>query len=334
MPGKRSFDDQLAAIDALRQGPASSAVAPLRKALAHRNNFVVAKAADLAREFSLAELTPDLLTAFDRFFADAIKTDPQCWAKNGLSRALAAFEHQDATTFLRGMRHIQLEPVWGGRSDTAGTLRSTCAIALVQCRSLSESELLNHLIELFADEDKSVRVAAARAVEQVGTPAAVVLLRLRAVLGAAQKSNWKNDEPEVLGACFGGILRIEGRTAIPWISRFLTAGGDIAAEAALALAADRSPEAFQALHKRFEEGPSPDPWFVSVLFSAIALTRQPEAHDFLLKLVRDESLHAEAAIEATLRAGPSREVIDHLEQAVAGNQRLARVLAANKPVSS
>jgi len=334
MPGKRSFDDQLAALEALRQGPASSAVVPLRKALGHRNNFVVAKAADLVREFSLAELTPDLLIAFDRFFTDAVKSDPQCWAKNALSRALAALEHQDAAVFLRGMRHIQLEPVWGGRSDTAGTLRATCALALVQCRSLSESELLNHLIELFADEDKSVRVEAAHAVEQVGSLSAAGLLRLRAVLGAAEKNAQKNDEPEVLGACFGGILRIEGRGAIAWVSRFLTTGDDIAAEAALAIAADRSPEAFQALHKGFEGGPSPDPWFVSVLLSAIALTRQPEAYDFLLKLVREESLHAEAAIEAILRAGPSGEVVHSLEQAVAGNQRLARVVAANKPVSS
>ena len=334
MPGKRSFDDQLAALDALRQGPPQQAVAPLRKALAHRNNFVVAKAADLVREFALAELIPDLLTAFDRFLADAIKSDPQCWAKNALSRALAALEHQDAAVFLRGMRHMQLEPVWRGRSDTAGTLRGTCALALVQCSSLSESELLSHLIELFADEDKSVRVEAARAVEQVGSPAAALLLRLRAVLGAAQKSNEKNDEPEVLGACFGGILRIEGRGAIAWISRFLTAGDDIAAEAALALAADRSPEAFNALHKRFLEGPSPDAWFLSVLLSAIALTRHPEAHDFLLKLVRDQSPHAEPAIEAILRAGPSDEVVQNLEQAVAANPRLARVVAANKPVSS
>ena len=128
-----------------------------------------------------------LLTAFDRFFADAIKSDPQCWAKNALSRTLAALEHQDAAIFLRGMRHIQFEPVWGGRSDTAGTLRGTCALALVQCRSLSESELLNHLIELFADEDKSVRVEAARAVEQVGSPSA-------AAVAAPARSSWRRPE--------------------------------------------------------------------------------------------------------------------------------------------
>jgi len=153
MPAKRSFEDQLAALDELRHQAPEAALEALRKVLTHRNNYVVAKAADLVRELALAELVPQLLVAFDRFFTEPVKTDPQCWAKNALSRALAAFEYHDAAVFLRSMRHIQLEPVWGGRSDTAGTLRGTCALALVQCRSLSETDLLNFLIELFSDKD-------------------------------------------------------------------------------------------------------------------------------------------------------------------------------------
>jgi len=68
----------------------------------------------------------------------------------------------------------------------------------------------------------------------------------------------------------------------------------------------------------------------SVLLSAISLTRQPEAVDFLLDLVRTESLDAEAAIEAIVRSVPSVEVIRQLEQLVSGNQRLARVLAKHR----
>jgi len=49
----------------------------------------------------LKQVTPELLTAFDRFFTDPVKSDPQCWAKNSLSRTLAAFEHHDAAVFLR-----------------------------------------------------------------------------------------------------------------------------------------------------------------------------------------------------------------------------------------
>src|ERR1039458_1780662 len=183
MPGKRKFEEQIAALDALRQLPPEAATEPLRKALTNRNNFVVGKAADLIRTLNLPQLTPDLLTAYDRFFEDAIKTDPQCWAKNAISRALAAFEHQDAAVFLRGMKHIQPEPSYGGASDSAGTLRATCALALVQCRSLIEADLLAHLVELLGDKDKAVRVEVIRAIEQVGSPSAALLLRLRAVLG-------------------------------------------------------------------------------------------------------------------------------------------------------
>jgi HEAT repeat protein len=324
MPGKRAFEEQIAALDALRHGPEEARVAPLRKALGHRNNFIVAKAADLIREFvrepGLSALTPELLIAFDRFFDDPVKADPQCRAKNAVSRTLAAMEYQDETVFLRGMRHIQLEPVWGGSSDTAGTLRATCAFALVQCRSLTEKDLLQHLIELLADKDKTVRAEVVRAIEQVGSPSASLLLRLRAVLGT--------DEPEVLGACYSGILRIEGMRAIPWMRRFLISADDNAAEAALALAGTHSPESFETLREFFTQ--ANDPWWRSVLLSAISLTRQDEALEFLLELVGKESLDAEPAIEAILRSRPSQEITNRLEKLVKGNPRLKRAFAAQK----
>jgi HEAT repeat protein len=325
MPGqRRRFDEQIAALDKLRQSPAESCIDPLRTALEQRNNFVVSKAAHLICEFQLPQLTPELLIAFDRFFENPAKTDPQCWAKNALSRALAAFEHQDAAVFLRGMRHIQLEPVWGGTSDTAGTLRSTCALALVQCRSLVDADLLTHLVELLGDKDKSVRTEAVRAIEQVGSSSSGILLRLRAILAA--------DEPEVLGACYSGILRLEGASAIPWVSRFLRSADDPAAEAALAIAGTHSLQGFEVLRERFAE--ETDPWFCSVLLSAIALTRQDAALEFLLDQVRSESLQAEEAIEAILRAMPSPEVTKRLEELVAGHGQLSRALTKHRAAAS
>lgn len=323
MPGKHNFEEQIAALEELRSQPEEARMERLRKALGHRNNFLVAKAADLVREFRMAQLMPELLTAFDRFFDDPEKTDPQCWAKNALSRALAAFEYQEHEVFLRGMRHIQMEPVWGGRSDTAGTLRATCALALVQCRSLTEKDLLEHLVDLFADKDKAVRAEVVRAVEQLDSPSAALLLRLRAIIG--------NDEPEVLGACYGGVLRIEGVRAIPWVQQFLAAGDDAAAEAALAIAATHSAEGFETLQESLVK--ASDSWWRSVLLSAISLTRRDEAMEFLFDLVRTESLDAEAAIEAVLRSVPSQEVINRMERLVAGNPRLARVVAEHKKSS-
>jgi HEAT repeat protein len=328
MSGKRKFEEQVAALDVLRQQSESARIEPLRKALAHQNNFIVAKAADLVRELALAELLPDLLTAFDRFLENPEKSDPQCWAKNAIGRALAAMEHQDADVFLRGMRHVQLEPVWGGSSDSAATLRATCALALVQCRSLREPELLAHLVELVADKDKTVRAEVVRAIELVNSTAAALLLRMRATIG--------NDEPEVLGTCYGGVLRIEGIKAIPWVAKFLSSQDDSAGEAALAIAATHSPEGFRALRDCPEQAhglSAADPWFRSVLLSAIALTRQEEAIEFLLEMVRKNSPDAERAIEAMMRAGPSDEVAKKLKKLVTGNPRLERTLAAESKAS-
>ncbi|HTV56990.1 MAG TPA: hypothetical protein VMI06_19015, partial [Terriglobia bacterium] len=60
MTGKRRFEEQLAALDQLGQQSPEAVIGPLRKALAHRNNYLVAKAADLVRDYRLGELVPEL----------------------------------------------------------------------------------------------------------------------------------------------------------------------------------------------------------------------------------------------------------------------------------
>jgi len=320
MPGKKNFDAQLGALEELRQQPDEACTTPLRALLKHQNNYIVAKAADLITQRRLEPLLPDLLAAFDRFFEDAEKRDPQCWAKNSLSKALATLELQEPAPFLRGLRHVQLEAVWGGRSDTAGTLRGTCALALVQCQSIPEVDLLRHLLDVLVDTDKSARGDAVRAIEQLGSPSASLLLRLRAQLGG-------DEEPEILGACYSGVLRIEGNSALPWVKRFLAGEDDAAGEAALAMAATHAPEAFESLKTIWEN--AHDPWFRSVLLSAIALTRQSAATEFLLSLVRTDSLGADQAVEALLRSLPSDEIVQQLKSLVSGNARLERAFSAN-----
>jgi hypothetical protein len=290
---------------------------PLRTALKHANNYLVAKAAEIVRRLELHALQPELVEAFDRFMVDGETRDPQCWAKNALSRTLMEFECQESSIFLRGLRHVQMEPVWGGRSDTAGTLRATCAQALVGCRELRETALLAVLIELFRDEDKTVRIEAARAIARVGSDAAMLLLRLRATL--------KKDEPEVLAACFSGVLELQGGAAVAWVEEFLAAGDDTAAEAALALGQARSAEAWAVLKKALSV--HRDSWFCGVLLTAIALTRRPEAFDYLLELIGEESRFAADAVTAMTQAAPPAEIRERLEKTVrnTGNERLLRV---------
>jgi HEAT repeat protein len=312
----RGFDAELAALEALKDATIDAeAIEKLRRALSHRNNFVVSKAAKLVEESEISALLPDMLAAYGRFFDDAVKTDPQCWAKNALAKALVKLEHRGKDEYLRGLRHHQMEGVWGGQSDTAGTLRGTCAHALVDCPGISDHELLATLLELFIDKDKSVRVETARAIGNVGGPSAVLLLRLRVLLG-------NEPEPEVLGACFSALLDLEAKRAIPLVAKYLEEGDDVSAEAAFALSAMRVPEALAVLTARRDS--FADDWFDGVLLSSIALSRLPEGLDYLIGMIERDERRAAAAIEAIRRSGPSEETRARVERAVRGaaNPRL------------
>lgn len=322
----QSFDEQMAALDVLKGRELDAAsITLIKKSLAGRSNFLVAKAARLGEDANLTDLIPDLLAAYDRFFSNAEKSDPQCWAKNALSRALSKLECRDKDVFLRGLRHHQMEPVWGGKSDSAGTLRANCAHALVACDGLDNQQVLIHLLDPLVDKDKSVRVEAVRAIAQLGD-AAIPVLRLRALI--------PGEEPEVLATCFSALLAIERDTAIPFVANFLDAADDPAAEAAFALAETRIPVALAALLNR-HKGVT-EPWFAGVLLNAIALTRLPEAADFLISIVEREEREAPAAIEALARLSPNAELRARIEQAVlgTGSPRLQKALQEHMPPSA
>src|SRR5882724_8262533 len=108
----RRVDEQ---IEALRQladaGPSPAAIAALRKGLEDRTGLVAAKAAKLAAEMQMRELVQDLLRAFDRLLEKPVERDPQCWGKNAIAKALTDFDHRESAVFLRGSRHVQMEPV-------------------------------------------------------------------------------------------------------------------------------------------------------------------------------------------------------------------------------
>ena len=330
----RGFDKELAELETLSEalkvgaGPDAAQVEQLRKALGHRNNFIVAKAAKLVADAELFALLPEVLGAFDRFFIDAAKTDPQCWAKNALAKTLVKLEHRAKDVYLRGMRHHQLEPSWGGPSDTAGALRGTCTHALVDCPGMSDADLLTTLLEPLTDTDKTVRIEAARAIAQVGGVSAALLLRLCALLGPAVGDK---AEPEVLGAVYSALLSLEGTRAIELVAGSMKEGDDLAAEAAFALADMRTPEALAALIERLRAGA--DDWFGSVLLSAIALTRLPAAFDFLIALIARDAREAAAAIEAIGRIAPNAELRARVEQAVeqTGSQRLGQAFRKHLP---
>jgi len=311
----RGFDEWVEALEALRtRAPDGEMLVTLRKALADRNNFVVSKAAQIAEEKKTAELLPELIEAFERFFTNALKSDPQCWAKNALSRALAGLGCTDKHVFMRALHFRQMEPVWGGRSDSAGTLRATCAHALLGCDALPDQEVLLILTDLLADPEKPVRTEAVLAIARIGT-IALPVLRLRALI--------PGEDPEVLGTCFNALLKLDAASSIEFVARFLEDGNDISSEAAFALAETRSPEALRVLLQRRSAEPA-DPWFADVLVNAIAMSRLPAAANYLVDLIAAEDREAPTAIEALSRLFPDAETRARLTNAVqtTGSPRL------------
>jgi HEAT repeat protein len=334
-PPRRDFDAELAALESLSESLRlgnpidEDSTKHLRKLLTHRNNFLVSKAAKLVAPYSLTELVPDLLTAYHRFFNDPAKTDPKCWAKEALAKALVHLEHRSKDTYLRGLRHHQMEPSFGPPVDSAAALRGTCAHALVDCPGISDADLLNLLLEPLNDDDKSVRMDAARAIANVGGISAALLLRYRAMLTPLFRGQ---EDPEVLGVVYSALLSLEGSAAIPLVASFLEEADDLAAEAAFALADLRSDESLAPLVARHRAGVS-DPWFAGVLLSAIALTRLPQAADYLIALIESDAREAPQAIEAIGRSAPTPDQRARVQQAVeqADSNRLRKAFQQHLP---
>jgi len=276
-----AYRQKLSALEALRTAPESNAREQLRKALKDRNNYVVARAASVCTDLHLDELIPDLLVAFERFFVDPIKSDPQCLGKNALAAALRSLGHHGADAYLRGIAYVQLEPAWGGRADSAALLRGTCALALSEC-PIDDVEILTYLVDVLADADRSVRVDAARAIEQVNRPEGALLLRLKLLLGDA--------DPAVIGQCMESMLNLAPESAVSFISRFLNSDNpDVQLEAASALAQCRDARAI-AILREFWQNPLLGADLRQALLMSLGASPQPESVDLLLEVVRREPI--------------------------------------------
>src|SRR5688500_14672591 len=122
--------------DLARQPRTEATLAALRKAVADRSNLVAEQAAKGIAEIRLHDLTPDLIAAFDRMLQKGASADPKCWGKTAIVGALKKMDYEESPPFVRGLKHIQMEPVWGGQEDTAAPLRGACALALIQCSDI------------------------------------------------------------------------------------------------------------------------------------------------------------------------------------------------------
>ena len=111
---KKDFEARVREFDRLPSAEPETALPGLRKALRDRNNYLVSKAANVVADLAMADLVPELVEAYGRFFVDAKKRDPRCWAKIACAKALRDLGYRGANVFLLGIEQIQMEPVWGG----------------------------------------------------------------------------------------------------------------------------------------------------------------------------------------------------------------------------
>lgn len=285
---RKQLEAELAALARWRDDASSAAAqAALRAALGGRSSHLAAAAAEIIATHELAECTEALVAAFERMLIDPLKTDPACAGKAAIADALYRIGAPEVAVYLRGIRHVQMEPVWGGKADTATGLRGTCGLALVR---IHYHDYLNEIAELLADAEAPARRVAAQALAYSENPAATPLLRLKALSGDA--------DPQVLGECLLALLRIAPAEAVPFVARFLDKpDGEIADAAALALGTARAAGSLAVLTEWWERTLNPERRRSALL--AIALLKHDDAIAYLLGHVRDSApLHAAAAIDA------------------------------------
>jgi hypothetical protein len=313
----RKIELEMERLGLLRQAPRKEAATALRKALGDRVNLMVAKAAKMIAELEIRELEAELLLAFDRLFEDPVARDPQCWGKNAIVNALRNLDYRESAPFLRGMRHVQIEPAYMKPVDTATTLRGICLLALLACTDLRREEAMRLLVDGFTDEAPTVRVEAARGLEQMEGEEAALLLRLKARLG--------DDEAPVVGQVFDSLLKLERERGIRFVAGFLKSRQEIREEAALALGSSRLSGAVDILQEAWES--TRDPEFRQVILRALGVSRQERALEFLLRLVREgRTQDATAALEALALDRNSPEIRRLAEAAASRGGPAAKAL--------
>lgn len=300
-------DPVQSALAALDEVPLRTAegLKQMAKALASKSNLVAAKAARISGDAQWAELTDELVTAFHRFLTRGSEIDKGCVALNAVARALYALDYDGAELYLAGMRHVQMEPGWGGSSDTAVELRSVCAMGLA---STTYPNKLRELVDLLVDPEWQARAGAVRAIAAVGSDTASLLLRFKALTG--------DKEPDVLADCFSGLLAVEGAEAVPLVTSFAGERNQEVREAAiLALGASRRSDAIDWLKERFES--VADPETRQCILLSLATSRTEAAIGFLLSVIRDGSVRTSAmAVSAMEVNRTDRRIQEEVEKAV------------------
>ncbi len=308
MAKSRRLEELQAQLNQIRDDPTSeAAIDLLQQVFKSKYPVAIAQAARIVRDAELRQLMPHLVATFDRFMQKPETTDPNCLGKKAIADALYRLNYAEETPFLKGIRHVQMEPVWGGRADTAPGLRAICALGLVR---INYPDVMTELADLLADPELEARIGAVRAIAYNETAQGVPLLRLRVKVG---------DEPNVLSECFSALLKLAPTASLPLVSHYLnTPEAQTREMAALALGESHLTEAFPILQNWWQHNPDAEIRQMALL--AIAMLRFDTAIEFLLELVATGSRQdSQAAVEALQIYANDRALASQIEERI--NQR-------------
>lgn len=272
----RSLEDRIAELSQACADPSSeTARRALRTALRSSTGILIATAAQQASAHQLDDFDDDLAAAFTRLLERPTKRDPGCRGKSAVARALYDLDRWVPEVFEPGVRYVQREPVWGGSEDTAAELRAVCGYAYAHN---GHPAALRILAELLADDERTVRAAAARALGDAGRPDADALLRHKLLCG--------DSDPEVMSAGFASLCAIDP-DALSFIERFLSSRNPTAEAAILGLGESRLAAARPLIVNWCEAAMLEDERRVGYL--ALALLRDEAANTYLLETVATAS---------------------------------------------
>ncbi len=274
MAKRLSTEEKLGMLRELEEAPKSRETSKeLRKALKGANNILVAKAAGIAGNRGEEDLIPELLTAFERFMKNPLKSDKGCLAKEAIIEALDKLEYDDEDIFLRGVAYFQVEPAYLRPVDAATVLRGKCAFALVR---VGYPDVVFELTDLLSDPEPRARIAAVKSLAGAARDVSEPLLRLKATLG--------DEDHQVIAECLSTLVLINPVRSMGCVEKFLSSPDPIIAEsAAFALGESRRKEAFDILRRHGEN--NMDPRFQDMLLTPIAITRLEEAFEYLVDVI-------------------------------------------------
>jgi HEAT repeat protein len=307
MPKSDNFESLFVKLQQIDDATVADHLNLLKTTLQGKSHLLVARAAKIAGDYQLAELTSLMRAAFDRFMEKPEKTDKECQAKLAIIKALNALDYRDDALFLRAVRHIQLEPVWGGTVDTAAELRGSAIFGLA---SNEYEDLYPELVTLIFDPEIVTRQMAVHCLSELRSETAEVMLRMKIRLG--------DEDDRVLADAFSGLVKVNSQRSIPFIASYLDEDAPALAEmAALALGESQQEAGFKILIQKWEQ--SAQSAFKKMLLLPIAITRLEAAFDFLIERVIEKEAEdfAIAAIQTLQIYSHHQKVRDRIQQGVA-----------------